>query len=46
MFLLRAEVFFCSLEILYVGPGIGKFGHLVIKTLDPDLYQLNTDPKH
>jgi hypothetical protein len=58
--LLRAEGFFCNLDILY-GLAIGKvfgqkflyifffsckfcliFGH---KTLDPDPYQMNPDPK-
>ncbi len=80
----RAEGFFCSLEILYGGLGIGKlffhpkkfffcfsstffstFGHknpgsrmdpypdpdwirigIQPEMLDPDPYQMNTDPKH
>ena len=47
--LLRAEGFFCNLDVLYGGLGIGKgkvnfffsgnfFKFLVIKALDPDRY--------
>jgi hypothetical protein len=35
-FLLRAESFSCSLDVLYGGLGISKLQFLAIKTLDPD----------
>ncbi len=38
--LLRAEGFFCSLDVHYGGLGIRKFLFLVIRTLDPDLDSL------
>ncbi len=55
--LLRAEGFFCNLDILYGGLGIVVFDPTVIfsiflirigiqpKMLDPNPYQMNTDPK-
>jgi hypothetical protein len=72
MFPLRAEGFFCNLDVLNEGLGIGKFeclndhdkkknfsavnflifchqnhgsGSILPKMLDPDLYQMNADPK-
>ncbi len=42
--LLRAEGFFCSLDVLYGGLGIGKFSFF-IKTLDPDWIRIGIQPK-
>jgi hypothetical protein len=53
---LTSEVFFCNLDVLYGGLGIGKFKFLiqkkkfflpilVIKAMDPDWIRIGIQPK-
>ncbi len=42
---MRAEGFFCNLDILYGGLGISKLQFLIIKALDPDWIRIGVHPK-